>query len=572
MKSKERNIMKKTRYLIRAGMFLLGAAAISQACTKLDEKLYSQVTPSNFFKSDAEFVSALGSAYTQLGGYATGDMNEVQEMTTDEVVVPTRGSDWDDGGTQRRLHLHSWGYDDGFMSTPWDFCYSGVSTANRLIYQFQTLSDGGQVDAKVASAYLAELTTLRSFFYWQLVDLYGNVPYDNDFANANPAPPQTARATVFANVLTDLETNVPLLTHDVNGTTYGRMNYWAGKFLLAKLFLNAQVYSGTAQWDSTIAVCDVIINSGKYTLESNYFANFNVNNSGSKEFIFAIPYDKIFFTGFNLNAATLHYGNQFTYNLTFQPWNGYCSLEKFYNSYDSTDLRRGDPGTLKGPAVRRGNFIAGYQYLADGKTLVTDDGADGTDPDGKKLNLGNIGDLVNGQPAPQINELGPQAWRQSGVRIGKWEFEIGGTSDMSNDYSVFRYADVLLMKAEALWRKSGSATDAAALELVNQVRARAGLKGLTSLDGQLSFDPTGPVVAGGEFFNERGREMFAEHSRRQDLIRFGLWNSVNKWVIPHHNTTDVVDAKTGDYLTLYPIPKPKLAANPHLVQNPGYPQ
>jgi len=547
-------------------MILLGVAAFSQACTNLDEELFSEVTPSNFFKSDAEFVSALGAAYTQFGGYATGDINEVQEMTTDEQVVPTRGSDWDDGGTQRRLHLHSWGYDDGFMNNPWDFCFSGVSTANRLIYQFQTLADGGQVDAEVAKAYVGELTAVRSFFYWQLVDMYGNVPYDNDFANAQAAPPQVPRATVYDNVVSDLETAVPDLTQNVDGTTYGRMNYWAGKFLLAKLYLNAQVYSGTAEWDKAISACDEIINSGKYSLESNYFANFNVDNSSSKEFIFAIPYDQIFFQGFNLNMATLHYGSQFTYNLTSQPWNGYCTLEKFYNSYEDADLRKGDVGTVDGPQVKRGNFLAGYQFTLSGAPVI-DDGADGADPDGKPLNFGNMGHT----PAvPQINELGPQAWRQSGVRIGKWEFQIGGTENMSNDYSVFRYADVLLMKAEALWRKSGSATDAGALALVNQVRERAGLSDLTSLDGKLSFDLEGPVVAGGELFNERGREMFAEHSRRQDLIRFGFWSMVNKWVLPHHNTTDVVNAKSDPYLSLYPIPKPKLAANPNLVQNPGY--
>jgi hypothetical protein len=567
MKSKEKNKMKKSRYLIRVIMILLGVAAFSQACTNLDEELYSEVTPANFFKTDAEFVSALGAAYTQFGGYATGDINEVQEMTTDEVVVPTRGSDWDDGGTQRRLHLHAWGYDDGFMNNPWDFCFSGVSTANRLIYQFQTLSDGGQVDADVAKAYIGELVAVRSFFYWQLVDLYGNVPYDNDFANALAAPPQVPRATVYANIVSDLETAAPNLTQNVDGTTYGRMNYWAAKFLLAKLYLNAQVYSGTAEWDKAIAACDEIINSGKYSLESNYFANFNVDNSSSKEFIFAIPYDQIFFTGFNLNMATLHYGSQYTYNLTSQPWNGYCTLEKFYNSYEDGDIRKGDVGTLDGPAVKRSNFVAGYQYTLAG-ALVIDDGADGADPDGKPLNFGNMGDLINGQPAPQINELGPQAWRQSGVRIGKWEFQIGGTPDMSNDYSVFRYADVLLMKAEALWHKSGSATDAGALALVNQVRERAGLSDLTSLDGKLSFDLAGPVVSGGELFNERGREMFAEHSRRQDLIRFGLWESVGKWVLPYHNVGDVL--KSDSYLRLYPIPKTKLAANPNLVQNPGY--
>lgn len=568
MKSKVRNKMKKSLYLIRVIMILLGVGAFSQACTNLDETLYSEVTPSNFFKTDAEFVSALGSAYTQLGGYATGDINEVQEMTTDEVAVPTRGSDWDDGGTQRRLHLHAWGYEDGFMDNPWNFCYAGVSTTNRLVYQFQTLSDGGQVDAAVASAYIAELVSLRSFFYWQLVDMYGNIPYDNDFANALAAPPQVPRATVFASIITDLEPAVALLTKNVDGTTYGRMNYWAGKFLLAKLYLNAGVYTGTPQWDKVIAACDEIINSGKYSLESNYFANFNVNNSSSKEFIFAIPYDQIFFTGFNMNMATLHYGSQYTYNLTSQPWNGYCTLEKFYNSYEPTDLRRGNPGTLISPGTR-GNFVAGYQYTLAG-ALVIDDGADGDDPDGKPLNFGNMGDLIKGVPAPQINELGPHAWRQSGVRIGKWEFQIGGTPDMSNDYSVFRYADVLLMKAEALWRKSLSATDAAALAQVNLIRARAGLNNMTSLDGPLSFDLAGGSVPGGELFNERGREMVFEHSRRQDLIRFGLWSQNAKWALPYHNVGDVL--KSDAYLSLYPIPKTKLASNSNLVQNPGYPK
>ncbi|TAL61588.1 MAG: RagB/SusD family nutrient uptake outer membrane protein [Bacteroidetes bacterium] len=568
MKSKERNKMKKSLYLIRVLMILLGVGAFSQACTKLDEELFSEVTPSNFFKTDAEFVAALGSAYTQLGGYAMGDLRHVNTVTTDEGCYPTRGSDWDDGGTWRRLTLHAWGYEDGFMAGPWDFCYGGVSTANRLIYQFKTLSDGGQVNKDVAAAYIGELTTLRGFFYWWLIDMYGNVPYDNDFANASSAPPTVARATVYSNVVTDLEAAVPLLTKNVDGTTYGRMNYWAGKFLLAKLYLNAQVYSGTAQWDKVIAACDEIINSGKYSLESNYFANFNVNNSGSKEFIFAIPYDQIFFTGFNLNMQTLHYGSQQTFNLTSQPWNGFCTLESFYKSYDPTDLRRGDIGTLTTPATKRGNFLAGYQFK-NGGGLVMDDGADGADPDGKPLNFGNMGDLIGGQPAPQINELGPQAWRQSGVRNGKWEYQIGGTPDMSNDFSVFRYADVLLMKAEAVWRKSASATDATALALMNQIRSRAGLNNATTLDGKLSFDLAGPVVAGGELFNERGREMFDEHFRRQDMIRFGFWSMNAKWTIPYHNVGDVI--KSDSYLSLFPINKSKLAANPNLVQNTGYP-
>jgi len=349
------------------------------------------------------------------------------------------------------------------------------------------------------------------------------------------------------------------------------MNYYAGQTLLAKLYLNAGVYSGTNQWTKVITACDEVINSGKYSLESNYFANFNVENSGSKEFIFAIPYDQVFFQNFNLAVRTLHYGSQQTYNLTAQPWNGFCTLEEFYNSYDNADLRKGDVGTVTGPAVKRGNFIAGYQYKAGGGK-VTDDGFEVPqpgrlpvallgDPDGAPLNFGNIGSTQ-----PQINELGPQAYRQSGVRIGKWEIALGSQpNNMSNDYAVFRYADVLLMKAEALWRSGNTAQ---ALVLVNLIRARAGVPNLTSLDGPVSFDLTGGSIAGGELLNEIGREMFAENHRRQDLIRWGLFTQVAKWALPYYNPGDIM--KTGSYTTLYPIHKDKLSANPNLVQNPGY--
>ncbi len=169
------------------------------------------------------------------------------------------------------------------------------------------------------------------------------------------------------------------------------MNYYAGKFLLAKLYLNAGVYTGvngaagTNQWQKVIDECDEIINSGKYSLESDYFANFNANNSTSKEFIFAIPYDQVFFQGFAMGCQTLHYANQYTYNFTQQPWNGFCTLEQFYNSYSDNDLRKGDVGTLPGPATKRGNFLAGYQYnLGGGICTATDAGADAGDPDGTK--------------------------------------------------------------------------------------------------------------------------------------------------------------------------------------------
>ena len=314
-----------------------------------------------------------------------------------------------------------------------------------------------------------------------------------------------------------------------------------------------------------------MINSGEYSLENNYFANFNVDNSGSNEFIFAIPYDQVFFQGFNIAVRSLHYGSQQTYNLTAQPWNGFCTLEEFYNSYDDEDMRNGDPGTVYGPAARRGNFIAGYQYTTGG-VKVMDDGFEAAnparlpapllgDPDGAPLNFGNIGSTQ-----PTINELGPQAYRQSGVRIGKWEIGIGSMPDnMSNDYAVFRYADVLLMKAEALWRQGNEAD---ALTLVNQIRTRAGIPDLTTLDGPLSFDLAGGDVPGGELFNELAREMFAENHKRTNLVRWGLFTDVAKWALPFYNPGDVLE--DGEHTNLFPIHKDKLAANPNLTQNPGY--
>jgi hypothetical protein len=574
MKTKERNKMKRSLFHIGAMAVVLIAFSISQSCTKLDEELYSSVTPANFFKTEAEFISALGAAYTQFGGFAAGDPQSLHVMTTDQLTAPTRGQDWDDGGNWRRLHLHSWTKEDGVMSGGWNFGFNGVNTANRLIYQFQSLVASGQVKQDVADAYIAELQTVRGFFYWQLIDMYGNVPLVTDFAKAEATPKTETRKAVYDFIVADLEAAVAKLPTAVDGTTYGRMNYYAGKTLLAKLYLNAQVYSGTPQWDKAIAACDEVINSGKYSLESNFFANFNVNNSGSKEFIFAIPYDKVFYTGFNLVMQTLSYLNQATYNLSAQPWNGFCSLEEFYNSYSDTDLRKGEVGTLTAPAVKRGTFLAGYQYSSAGK-ILEDDGFEAPnltrtpapllgDPDGKKFNFGSFG-----SDQPQINELGPQALRQAGVRVGKWEFEMGGLPDMSNDYAVFRYADVLLMKAEATWRKDNkNATNAAALALVNQIRDRADVPDITTLDGKLSFDLAGADVQGGELFNELGRELAFEKSRRQELIRWGVYTEVSKWALPAYNPGDAV--VSGAHTNLFPVHKDKLAANPNLTQNPGY--
>ena len=281
--------------------------------------------------------------------------------------------------------------------------------------------------------------------------------------------------------------------------------------------------------------------------------------------IFAIPYDQVYLQGFNLDMQTLHYGNQDTYRLTDQPWNGYCTLQEFYDSYSDNDLRRGDPGTLEGPAKKRGNFLVGYQYRADG-TMVTDGAWEQPDPSKPEKRVDPDGAPLNFLSS--LEEIGPSALREEGARISKWEYAQGATSNMSNDFAVYRYADVLLMKAEALARKNNSPTDATALALVNQVRERAGIDDLTTLNGPISFAKENGSVFLGELFNERGREMFYEKFRRSDLIRFGLFTKVDEWALPTHVTGDFM--VTDDYTNLYPIPRAQTDANPNLTQNPGY--
>lgn len=217
--------MKRT-YLIGkillAGLFVVG---INQSCTNLDEQLYDQVTPEKFLTGQDQFVSALGSSYSSLGGYGSGDIMELVEVSTDEMVVPTRGSDWDDGGTHRRIFEHNWNTEDPAVNGAWGFCFTGVNNCNRNIELFQSLVDNGQVAADLATSYIAELKVLREYFYFLAMNLYGNIPIVTSFSDAPAAPKTQSEADVYKFIEQSLKDNVPLLTKDKGGAAYGRMNY-----------------------------------------------------------------------------------------------------------------------------------------------------------------------------------------------------------------------------------------------------------------------------------------------------------------------------------------------------------
>ena len=507
---------------------LIAFLAISLvACSDLEPEFTDVIPESEYFQNEAAFISALGSAYTNLYGFMNhGNVFSLDVTSSDEACVTHKRQDWEDGGQWLRMHRHEFFDGEGVFGNVWNFCYGGINTCNRLVATFE--SAGGANSA----AFIAELKTLRAFYYLVLLDVFGNVPIIETFDVPEGFKPATVnRNDVFAWVENELTTQVPLLPKENNQATYGRVNFYAGQAMLASLYLNAETYTGTPRWADAAAACDEIIESGAFSLEGNYFANFAVNNASSAENILVIPYDAVNAGGFNLVQMTLHYESQKTFNTQDQPWNGYCVLADFYNSFDETDVR------FTGGSRSYGVMLHGPQYASNGE-LLTDE-ADGWYDD--NAFEGNARAVVFD---PNINELAPGAWRDGGARLSKYEYELGSASSMSNDFAVYRYGEILLNKAEALWRMNPGSGEA--LDLVNMIRERAGVEPFAALDAD-------------NFLAERGRELCFEAKRRADLIRFDKWNDA--WWEKN---------ASQPFQKLMPIPADQITLNDNLQQNSGY--
>ena len=518
----------------------LSMTLLTFSCNDLEEEVFSQVLAEDFFKTDEEFIAALGQAYASFTGIGNhAGLWSINEIASDELFVGTKGGDWFDGGVLLDLHRHKYTADNGFFNNTWTFLFSGINNANRLIALFE--SSGNPSSA----GFVFELRAIRALYYYWAMDAFGNVPIVTKFEAGDP-PANATRQQVFDFVESELNAVVDELPTAKDQSTYGRMTRWAVMAIKVKLYLNAEVYTGTPMWQEAADAASEIINNGPFALEVDYRSNFTVNNSASTENIFVVPYDKVFVRGFNWSQMTLHYAHQDVFKLTMQPWNGYQTVEEFYNSYVDPVENPGPQGLVyKGLATalepgtadkRLTNFIVGPQFNPDG-SRTTDPGFEGPgstvpDPDGIELNI-----------TPEVNQIFPNSLRQSGARIAKYEYQIGGTDNMSNDFVIFRLGDIILALAEAKLRL-GDAGEA--LVLVNQIRSRAGVDPFTTLTED-------------NLLAERGREMFAEMTRRQDQIRFGTWGDAwwEKEV-------------SGPNFKLFPIPKVQIDANDKLTQNPGF--
>ncbi len=548
--------MKKTNYYIVPGMLsILITAMLFSACTKLKSDSYNQIISGEFVPAGSDLPALAGAAYVDWRGLLLqwNTVYRAQEVSGDQMLTPARPNGWVDGGVYRRIHEHKWTTEDDIVINIWTRAYQGITNCNRIIYQVQ--SGAIPVAEKDTAALVSEMKLLRASYYWILCDIYGNVPIVDRFdVPAGFLPQQNTRKEVYDFIVNDLLANIPRVTDEVSTKTYGKFNKWAGLSLLAKMYLNAEVYSGTPQWDKCREVCDTIINfavsSGKIALEPNQKNVFVTNNENSKEIIFALPFDSKYvndWNSFDVHMQTLQPQNQKTYNLQFSPWGGVCAVPQFINTFDPEDSRLLD------------NYIRGQQFSATGDSLF---GAMGAFV-GKPLAYRNV------LPGVDLSE------EVDGFRLGKFEIAMNATNRLSNDWPLFRYADILMMKAESLLRL-GSA-DAAAT-IVTQVRQRAfklspakavvtgaQLAGGSTYDYGLRNHLTSTSEGGGDiqygrFLDELGWEFNQEARRRTDMIRFNVFTK-KSWLSHSPN---------GDYRRLYPIPKTEIDKNGNLKPNPGY--
>ncbi|MCK9208315.1 MAG: RagB/SusD family nutrient uptake outer membrane protein, partial [Salinivirgaceae bacterium] len=489
-------------------------ALIGFGCTNLDETLYEQIPGDQYPENEAQVATLSVDAYAQLKPFADdeGWWFLAQEVSSDELVFPTRDADWDDGGKWRVMHQHTWSNDVEGVNRMWSSMWGGITVCNQIIDRIKSLPTSEALENKIK-----EVETVRAFYYYLLIDNYGDTPYLTSALDVPLQPFKLSRAAIFDSLTYSLENNLPALKAIDN--KYMATRYMAFA-VLSKLYLNAVIYTGTPQWEKANQYTDSVLD-GPYNLETSVTAPFITDNSGSSEIIFSIPYDEDNFQGFRIHMRTLHYQSNLTYDMSVGPWNGGSAVYDFFNTYEETDLRK------------QAWFIYGPQYDIQGNPIIES-------VTEEPLVLDPV------IPAVRMDATyTPKQIRCSGARIGKYEIKKGAKENLSNDFPLFRLSDFYLMKAE-LEVRLGRNGD----EWINPIRTRAGV---TPFSNATLVD----ILA------ERGRELWVEGHRRQDLVRFGKFT--NAW----WGKGDSQGGKAGDpAVNIFPIPKWATDANPNLLLDP----
>lgn len=521
---------------------------ILSSCHKIDVPVTAALTPEVFPQTSSQFIQAMGPAYAALRGNFGTDYWFMNSLTTDQAILPARGGNWYDNQGYMLMHTHNWTKDHGGTNSIWYWLSIVIGTSNQgLSILNETMPEGA---AKQST--LSEVKMVRAMAYFMMMDMYGNVPLDTAYGDFTPHT-NLPRKDVFNFIENEIKACLPNLSGDNSALTYGRMNRYTAFSLLAKMYLNAEYYTGTKRYDECIAVCDSVINSGKYSLEprASYLRMFYPNNGPStKEFIFAIPYDPASNPLPNTNGY-MYYARydvprslRAKYSLPFTPSAPQSTLPEFYANFN-------DPND-----IRNGQWLTGLQYNHNGTPITVTTtkkgydqfytGADGGTAFTYQVDL--TPNIVLRQSVAAF-DLGNDeiAWNMGYRNIKFYPDSTSTNRNQNNDVPVFRYSDIILMKAEAILRGGSPTLGHTAVSLVNQLRAnRTTSPALSTVD--LEF-----------LYSERNREFAWENWHRNDMIRFGKYEGT--WGFK--TNSDV-------YRRIFPIPTGAFQVNPALVQNPGY--
>lgn len=510
---------------------------VVSSCTDLTLEPKSTTTPDVLFKDESAYKAFIAKVYAglavtgQSGPAGSADISsldegfsnylrqywQLQELTTDEAVIG-----WGDEGLPD-LHAQNWTSANQFVKAMYYRIFFQVSIANEFLRETtQEKLDARKVSAATQEqikAYRAEARFLRALSYWHGLDLFGNIPFYTEESGIGSNPPaQADRATIYQFLEKELAEIEPDMVAP-GANEYGRADRAAVWMLQAKLYLNAEVYVGKAEYSKVIDATKKVINSGVYSLQDNYRTLFMTDNNTSKEIIWAIPFD----------------------GRSTQTWGGMTYL-----------VHAAVGGSMTGATY---GINSGWNGLRTTKALVDlfPDATGAIDEraifyiNGQNKEITSISNFNDGYAVPKY------------VNVSSDGVPGADLDHPDTDYPVFRLADAYLMYAEAVLRGGTGGDRATALNYINQLRQRAYNNNTGNItDGQLTLD---------FILNERGRELYWEATRRTDLIRYNLFTTNGIW--PWKG--GVKDGKTTEaYRNILPIPASEILANPKLSQNSGY--
>ena len=489
------------------------------------------------------------------------------ELTTDESVCG-----WNDQ-TIKNFHYMNWTTDDTFIYAFYSRIFMQVSAANEFIREVGKLD----YDATIRDRYIAEARTLRAIAYFHALDNFGNVPFADENAVVGVNPEQISRADLFAWLETELKDIISSgKLPEKNAVVAGHISAGAAKFLLAKLYLGAQVYTGTARWNDCADVLKDLMDDG-YSLHttpngktfSAYQDLFLADNDKcTDEIIFAVQQDGLYTQSYGVTNYLVLASTGGTMNVNHlgisSGWGGLRTTPEFADKFTASDTRnllydtakstadveampetpeqRGDSEVKIEKLKKDGKYEDECKNLRDAKNAARKDNI-------QEKSIEDIGNFKYGYGFQKFRNV-TSAGEIPNMVYDEENDQWNNPGFVNTDFPMMRYADVLLMAAECEAR--GASCNG--LAAFNQVRARAGVPAVSNL----SLD---------EILDERARELYQECWRRSDLIRFGKFTSGYNWQWKGE-TKDGKDVES--YRTLFPIPDSDRLANSNLSQNEGY--